>query len=166
VRKVYRRTLDLHHLAPELQAVLRAFGVERRVIETVVLRRLDLTIEPGELIVLVGASGTGKTTLLRLLWGAASGKRSPRFTPDGGRIELPVNTTAAAFLPGEVEPAWGREPLLQRIVAATGDAVPRWNSSMRSVSVTSCSGAHVLTNSRLVNGNGLASLFCSPRAPI
>jgi ABC-type ATPase with predicted acetyltransferase domain len=123
VRKVYRRTLDLHHLAPELQAVLRAFGVERRVIETVVLRRLDLTIEPGELIVLVGASGTGKTTLLRLLWGAASGKRSPRFTPDGGRIELPVNTTAAAFLPGEVEPAWGREPLLQRIVAATGDAV-------------------------------------------
>ncbi len=74
VRKVYRRTLDLHHLAPELQAVLRAFGVERRVIETVVLRRLDLTIEPGELIVLVGASGTGKTTLLRLLWGAASGE--------------------------------------------------------------------------------------------
>ena len=166
VRKVYRRTLDLHHLAPELQAVLRAFGVERRVIETVVLRRLDLTIEPGELIVLVGAFSTGKTTLLRLLWGAASGKRSPRFTPDGGRIELPVNTTAAAFLPGEVEPAWGREPLLQRIVAATGDAVPRWNSSMRSVSVTPCSGAHVLTNSRLVNGNGLASLFCSPRAPI
>jgi len=123
VRKGYRRSLDLDRLQPELRAVLRAFGVERRVVETVVLRHLDLDIEPGEIVALIGASGAGKTTLLRLLWGAASGQRGSRYRPDSGAIELPSNTVAAALLPGEVEPKWGREPLLQRIVAAIEDPI-------------------------------------------
>jgi len=123
VRKAYRRSLDVARLDPELQAVLRAFGVERRVVETVVLRHLDLDIQPRELVVLIGASGAGKTTLLRLLWGAASGQRGTRFRPDAGLIRMPQNVSPAALLPGELEPQWGREPLLQRIVEATGDVV-------------------------------------------
>ncbi|MCX2727830.1 GNAT family N-acetyltransferase [Thermomicrobium sp. 4228-Ro] len=123
VRKAYRRSLDLDRLDPELRAILRAFGVERRVVETVVLRHLDLDVEPGEIVALIGASGAGKTTLLRLVWGATSEQRGRRYRPDSGHIEVPANAVAAALLPGEIEPKWGREPLLQRIVAAVEDPV-------------------------------------------
>ena len=60
-----------------VRQVVRRFG------DHVVLNGLDLTIEDGELVVLLGPSGCGKSTLLRLLAGLDR--------PDGGTIEVPAS---------------------------------------------------------------------------
>lgn len=46
---------------------------EKRYGDTLVLRQLQLSIEPGEIVSLVGASGCGKSTLLRLIAGLDRG---------------------------------------------------------------------------------------------
>jgi sulfonate transport system ATP-binding protein len=50
-------------LAIELRTVSKAYGSRE------VLKSLDLTIDPGEFVVIVGRSGGGKSTLLRLIAG-------------------------------------------------------------------------------------------------
>jgi ABC-type multidrug transport system ATPase subunit len=56
----------------ELRGLTKSFGGRR------VLDRLDLTIESGESVALVGANGSGKTTTLRCVVGLAQ--------PDAGRM--------------------------------------------------------------------------------
>jgi sulfonate transport system ATP-binding protein len=50
-------------LAVELRGVAKTFGARE------VLKTIDLTIDPGEFVVIVGRSGGGKSTLLRLVAG-------------------------------------------------------------------------------------------------
>ncbi len=50
-------------IAVELRQVRKIFG------QTEVIHRLDLSISPGEFVVLVGPSGCGKSTLLRMIAG-------------------------------------------------------------------------------------------------
>jgi sulfonate transport system ATP-binding protein len=64
-----------------LSAAVSVFGLQRCFGDRVVIRSLDLHIERGEFVALLGASGCGKTTLLRALAG---------LDPiDGGQIDGP-----------------------------------------------------------------------------
>ena len=123
VTKSYRSELSLEGLRPDVAEALRAFGVEKRVVERTVLREVTLEIEPGSVVAVVGASGAGKTTFLRMILGAALGLENPLYKPDEGRVDVPKGAVAAALLPGELEPVFGGGSLLEEISAKTGDVV-------------------------------------------
>ncbi len=61
-------------------ATLEIAGLRKSFGATEVLRRIDLSLNDGEMLVIVGASGCGKSTLLRLVAGLE--------TPTAGRITI------------------------------------------------------------------------------
>ncbi len=115
VVKMYTSVLDVEGVDERVRDVLLSFGVDRRVIQRYVLRNVNLTVRPGELVVLVGLSGAGKTTLLRILAGLSS--------PDEGDVVLPPDARVSILLPGEVEPSFGDESILEHVYQKTGDVV-------------------------------------------
>ena len=60
------------------KSVIVAEGVNKRFGERTIIRDFTLRIQRGDRIGIVGANGTGKTTLLKLLTG--------EFAPDGGKV--------------------------------------------------------------------------------
>ncbi|MBB5022884.1 ATP-binding cassette domain-containing protein [Desulfurispira natronophila] len=69
--------------------VLSAQGIAWSVNDTPIVRPLDIVIERGERIGLIGPNGCGKTTLLRLLLG--------QLPPTSGSLELGTNLQIAYF---------------------------------------------------------------------
>lgn len=65
---------NLAEATVELRGVVRRFG------QRAVLNGIDLTFRPSEFVAVLGPSGTGKTTLLRLLAGLDQ--------PDGGTVQV------------------------------------------------------------------------------
>ena len=62
---------------PDQETVVRLHGISKSYGDQVILDGIDLTVARGEFVALLGPSGTGKTTLLRILGGledATSGR--------------------------------------------------------------------------------------------
>ncbi|CAM3663106.1 peptidase domain-containing ABC transporter [Smaragdicoccus niigatensis] len=72
---------DLRH-APKLTGAMRAEGLDFRYHPhgPLIVDGVDLTVEPGQVLAIVGRSGSGKSTLGRLLLGL--------YTPSSGRVLL------------------------------------------------------------------------------
>jgi phospholipid/cholesterol/gamma-HCH transport system ATP-binding protein len=64
--------------SPSSTPLLELRGVSKRFGENVILDHVDLTVYPGEALVIIGPSGTGKSTILRIIAGLTR--------PDGGEI--------------------------------------------------------------------------------
>src|SRR6476619_4766477 len=64
--------------APKADPLLRMEGVRKRFGATVALDGVDLEVNAGEVVALVGENGAGKSTLMKVLSGA--------HAPDGGRM--------------------------------------------------------------------------------
>ncbi len=120
VTKVFRSDLDVSKLRKEVQELLSAFGVKHRIIERQVIRNANFTIEPGEIVVVIGASGAGKTTLLRLMLGAVAGIEGEEFKPTSGEIEAP-RAKVGVIIPQEFEPEFGNESVLEHVYDKTKD---------------------------------------------
>jgi len=121
VWKSFESVLDLSQLRPELAEALEAFGVTRRVVQRQVLRNVNLEVEPGEVVVLAGLSGAGKTTLLRLIAGKALRLGGSQYAPDQGEVEVPEGARVSVLFPGEMEPVFGQEPVLEHMYNKLGD---------------------------------------------
>jgi osmoprotectant transport system ATP-binding protein len=73
--------------------LLRLVELTKRFDDTVVVDRLSLSVARGERVVLLGGSGSGKTTTLKMV--------NRLIEPDGGRIEID-GTDAATLAPHEL----------------------------------------------------------------
>lgn len=85
---------------------LEAREVHKRYGEREVLAGAQITIEPGEFIVIVGRSGCGKSTLLRLVAGLESASSGTLYT-DGKRIDGLHDDTRIMFQEARLLP-WRR----------------------------------------------------------
>ncbi len=119
--KAYTNRLTLENLSEPVRRMLEAFGVRHRVIQKVVIRQADLTFEPGTVNVIVGASGSGKTTVLRVIYGLVVGVNDPLYQADKGTFDVPENARAQALLPGEIEAEFADLPIAEALYRITGD---------------------------------------------
>ena len=86
----------------EREVMIRAEGLRKRYGALEVLRGVSFEVARGEVVSIVGASGAGKTTLVKLLCGL--------YRPTSGEIRIGgVNGTAVnplPYLPGYVRYGW------------------------------------------------------------
>ena len=97
-----RRTYRTH-------AVQQAFDISPEDVVTTVVRSLDAQFNPGEITLVLGPSGSGKSSLLQALEDAGKGHTSKRIN---GQLHLPDN-----YQPGSFVPIRSRKPLIEVIAA-------------------------------------------------
>jgi len=89
-------------------ALLKAEGLKFSFGERLVLDGVDLTVQPGEVVALLGRNGAGKTTLLKMLNGLLTPARGTVML--GGRtldeLSLPERARRSAYVPQSITSAF------------------------------------------------------------
>lgn len=98
----------------------KAFSIPLDTLVEPVFKGINLSIDPGEIWMVTGISGTGKSTFLRLLAG--------NISPASGTLSIPANAKIA-----ELEPIRSKRPLIE--VFSAGD-VRRGLSLLNSVGLS------------------------------
>ena len=78
--------------------IQQAFGVDRDMLSTRLFSNLDLTIQPGDIVLICGPSGAGKTSLLTLLKQHLSDTDSP-LECTSGSVTVPDEATISTLSP-------------------------------------------------------------------
>ncbi len=90
---------------PQGRLVVERLSFAWRGAQTPLLRNLELTVEPGEVIGIIGASGSGKSTLLRVLIGM--------YRPNTGGV----------YLDGQATHQWDRQEIARHMGFLPQDAL-------------------------------------------
>lgn len=83
-------------------SIQQAFGISPDSIESVVVRRLSLEIQPGEIILVIGPSGSGKTALINFLAAGMVGWKEGEVK---GHVSWPINYKPGTFKPTKSQKA-------------------------------------------------------------
>lgn len=76
--------------------VQEAFGIAPEHLDTVVFKNLTLEISPGTIILVTGASGSGKTTFIKLLTGQLDSSEGIQIE---GVVDMPPDVSIGTFTP-------------------------------------------------------------------
>lgn len=96
-----RRTKSTH-------AVQQAFGISPDNLRTTVIRGLTIKIIPGEIVLVVGPSGSGKSSLLNLLKDKHQDRKEVYLSENIRNIVMPENARIGSF-----EPIRSAKPLIE-----------------------------------------------------
>ncbi len=74
-------------LSPRSERAIAAYSVRKRFGHVEALRGASLTVDRGEIVVLVGDNGAGKSTLMKVMCGALAPDSGEVLLGDGSRVE-------------------------------------------------------------------------------
>lgn len=113
----------------QLKSVTKGYGASGS--RTGVLRNIDLTVEEGEFVVIVGYSGTGKTTLMNMISGLDK-PDSGEVLLEGKPIEGPGPDRSLVFQNYSLLP-W--LTVTENIALAVDNVFPQWTKEQRTAHI-------------------------------
>lgn len=110
--------------------MLSATGIQKNYGRLPVLRGVDITVNPGEIVSIVGSSGAGKSTLLHIL-GTLDKADQGQISLAGKRIDRLEGSGLAAFRNKHIGFVFQFHHLLPEFTALENVCIPGWIAGTR-----------------------------------